>query len=316
MAFAYVLLPCVLWSATGTVVTFLPSAVEPIAIGAWQQGVGGLLYFLVHASSSWQALRARGTRRWVLVGAISIAASVLVYFPSLALGGIALGATVVFGSAPVFAGLIEWVVDGVRPAWRWASGTALAIVGIALVAFGSAPAIGPASAFDVTIALLLGLVSGLGYAVYAYASRRAIRAGATSSGAMGGMFLVCSVLLIPVVLATGLPLVQSWAAVGIAAYLAIVPLFFGYLLFARGLALVSASSALTVTLAQPAIAALLAVIIVGERVSAVGWFGIAVIAGGILIASLPARSRPDAGAGDAPEGLPAARESVTERAQE
>jgi hypothetical protein len=72
-------------------------------------------------------------------------------------------------------------------------------------------------------------------------------------------------LLLPVLLATGSPLAASWANAAVGAYLALVPVFTGYLLFGWGLASVCASTATTLSLLEPAVAAILAVTVVGER---------------------------------------------------
>ena len=53
-------------------------------------------------------------------------------------------------------------------------------------------------------------------------------------------------------------------------------------LFGVGLPRVQASTATTVTLAEPAVAALLAVWIVGERLPLMGWVGLALI-GAVLV---------------------------------
>jgi drug/metabolite transporter, DME family len=58
-------------------------------------------------------------------------------------------------------------------------------------------------------------------------------------------------LLVPVLLATGPPLAASWANAAVGAYLALVPMFTGYLPFGWGLASVSASTATTLSLSSP-----------------------------------------------------------------
>ncbi|MDP5040088.1 MAG: DMT family transporter, partial [Paraglaciecola sp.] len=60
-------------------------------------------------------------------------------------------------------------------------------------------------------------------------------------------------------------------------FIAIVPMFLGYVLFGYGLNYVEASQATLITLLEPAVATLMAVLIVGERFSAIGWFGIGLI---------------------------------------
>ena len=103
---------------------------------------------------------------------------------------------------------------------------------------------------------------------------------------MGAVFGLGGTLLLPVLIFTGAPLLASTQAFSVAAYMAIVPMFLGYLLFGFGLTRVSASTATTITLTEPAIAAILAVLIVGERLTSLGWVGLAVIAGVLAILTI------------------------------
>jgi DME family drug/metabolite transporter len=54
--------------------------------------------------------------------------------------------------------------------------------------------------------------------------------------------------------------------------------FAAYLLFGLGLRHTSAAAATTLTLAEPAVAAVLGVVVLGERLPAVSWCGMAVLA--------------------------------------
>ena len=64
-------------------------------------------------------------------------------------------------------------------------------------------------------------------------------------------------------------------------------MFTGYLLFGWALARVPASTATTLSLLEPAVATLLAMIVVGERLPAVGWAGLALIAGCLVVLTVP-----------------------------
>lgn len=88
---------------------------------------------------------------------------------------------------------------------------------------------------------------------------------------MGTVFGLGGALLLPVLLATGAPLLASWTNAAVGTYMALVPMFTGYVLFGWGLTHVRASTATTLTLLEPAVAAVLAVLIVGEHLP--GWGG-------------------------------------------
>ena len=79
---------------------------------------------------------------------------------------------------------------------------------------------------------------------------------------MGAVFGGGGLLLMPVLAITGAPLLAT-PQFAVGAYMALGPMFLGYLLFGHGLTKVPASTATTVTLTEPAIATVLAVLIVG-----------------------------------------------------
>ena len=82
---------------------------------------------------------------------------------------------------------------------------------------------------------------------------------------------------------TGAPLLQSPATVGIAAYLAIGPMFIAYLLFGIGLRGIRSSTVTTITLLEPVVATVLAVTVVGERLAPIGWVGLALVLAGLTV---------------------------------
>ena len=119
--------------------------------------------------------------------------------------------------------------------------------------------------------------AGFAYALYTYASSRAIRAGQPSRGVMGGMFGLGALPLLAVLVVLGAPLLQSPTSIGLTAYLALGPMLVAYVLFGVGLRSVRSSAATTITLLEPVVATVLAVLVVGERLSALGWAGFALV---------------------------------------
>jgi len=266
-------LASVLWGTTGTAASFFPDDVSPLAIGASTMTVGGILLFLVSARPAIKALRDATSRRWLILGALGVFVYPLAFYSSMHLAGVAIGNVVSLGAGPVFAALLEWVFDRHRPSALWLACTAAAVGGIVLLSVGGdatgAPAVVPG--------VLLGLAAGLAYALYTYSSSRGIRAGQSPRGVMGGMFGLGAIALAPVLIAFGGPLLQSWQTVGIAGYLALGPMFVAYLLFGVGMRTLSSSTATTITLLEPFVATILAVLVVGERLDLVGWLGLALI---------------------------------------
>jgi DME family drug/metabolite transporter len=128
----------------------------------------------------------------------------------------------------------------------------------------------------------LGLVAGSTYALYSWAAHRLIGTGVASRAAMGSVFGLGGLLLMPVLAANGAPLLETWPNVAVSAYMAFVPMFAGYVLFGSGLARVRASTATGLSLVEPVVAAVLAVLVVGERLPALGWLGATLVVGSVF----------------------------------
>ncbi len=275
-------LASLLWGTTGTTATFLPDDVSPLAIGASTMGIGGALLFLVSARDALGVLRDRTARRWVALGAVGVFVYPLAFYAGMDLAGVAVGNVVALGSGPVFAALLEWLWERRPLSARWVLSTGLAVAGIAMLGVGKEVDAG-AGPLDTVAGVGLGLLAGLAYALYTYASSRAVGRGLPSRGVMGSMFGLGAILLLPVLILTGAPLLQSWNTVGIAAYLAIGPMFIAYLLFGVGLRSIRSSAATTITLLEPVVATVLAVMVVGERLAPVGWAGLALVLAGLTV---------------------------------
>ncbi|MFF5536466.1 DMT family transporter [Streptomyces cinerochromogenes] len=287
----FVLAASVLWGTTGTAATFAPDA-GPLAVGAVAMGLGGLLQALVAAPQiARHAARLREQRGTVLLGAASVAVYPLAFYSSMRLAGVAVGTVVSIGTAPLASALIERVLDRRRLTRRWTAAAALGLLGTVLLcvaeAAGAAGHPGRASVAGTLTGVGLGLVAAATYALYSWAAHRLITRRLPSRAAMGAVFGLGGLFLLPVLAATGAPLVASWSAAAVGTYMALVPMFAGYVLFGWGLARVPASTATALSLLEPAVAAVLAVLVVGERLPAVGWAGIALVIACLVVLTTP-----------------------------
>ncbi|MGW9626465.1 DMT family transporter [Microbacterium sp. NPDC055521] len=272
----------VLWGTTGTAATFAPG-VGPLAIGSAALGIGGLLQALIAVPAlraEWEALR---DQRWiVIIGALAVAIYPLVFYSSMHTAGVAVGSVVSLASAPLASGILERVVDR-RPLSRWwMLAAALGVLGSTFLCVAKIED-EASSAFHTVLGIALGLVAGITYATYSWASHRLMSGGTSRGASMGAVFGGGGLLLLPVLVLTGASLLDSGQNIAVTAYMALVPMFLGYLLFGYGLTKVRASTATTVTLIEPAIATVLAVLVVGERLTTLGWVGLLTIAGALVI---------------------------------
>lgn len=293
---SFVLAASVLWGTTGTAATFAPD-VSPLAIGAVAMGLGGLLQAAV-AAGPVRAFAGALRRQWQLaaVGALAVATYPLAFYSSMHLAGVAVGTVVSIGSAPLASAVIERVVDKRRFTRRWAVGALLGLSGAALLCFADAgagtahgvPGAAAEASWSAPAGIGLGLVAGLTYALYSWAAHRLMNTGVPSTAVMGTVFGLGGLLLMPVLAITGAPLITSWQNMAVGAYMALVPMFAGYVLFGWGLARVRASTATTLSLAETVVAAVLAVLVVGERLPALAWVGAALVTGSLFVLTLPA----------------------------
>lgn len=287
-----VTLTSILWGTTGTAASFAPDA-GTLAIGSAALGIGGLLQFAVAIPAVRRARSALWQHRGVIaLGAVAVAMYPLAFYSSMQFAGIAIGSVVSLGSAPLVSGLLELVIDRRRLGPWWFVAASLAVAGGTLLTFSHDET---TAGNDVTLGIVLGVVAGSAYAVYSWAAGRMIARGVPRAASMGAVFGVGGALLMPVLVITGGPLLESVQSFSVAAYMAIVPMFIGYLLFGLGLARIPASSATTITLLEPAVATLLAVVIVGEHVAPIGWIGMLAIGLAlVVIARAPVSWRAEA----------------------
>ncbi|WP_078900342.1 DMT family transporter [Streptomyces sp. SBT349] len=288
-----VLAAAALWGTTGTAAHFAPDAASALSIGAATMGVGGLLTFAVAARSALALLRGGGAALWcALLGAACVVVYPLAFYTSMDLAGVAIGTVVSIGTAPVVAAVLERVLDGARLTRRWLAATAAAALGCAaLVAAGSSGA-GGAAGDRVGAGVALALLTGAAYAAYAYAGARLIRRGHSARASMGALFGLGAGVLLPLFVVTGGAVVSEPRGVAVAAYLAVVPMWLAYGLFGAGLARVRVSTATTLTLFEPVVAAVLGVVVIGERLSALAWAGVALIVAGLAVMTVRRRITP------------------------
>lgn len=282
---------CVLWGTTGTVASFLPSAVSPLAIGASTMTLGGILLFVASRRAALEVVRDRAVRGWLVAAAAGMVAYPLAFYSSMDLAGVAIGNVVSLGSGPIFAALLEWRVTRSRLTVRWMLSAGIAIAGMALLVVGGHSNNSPVDPARIPAGVVLGLVAGAGYALFTFASGVVIRQGHAGRATMGAAFGLAAVPLALVLVLVGAPLFASPGNAAIAAYLAVGPMFVAYLFFAVGVRALASSTVTVITLLEPLVATVLAVVVVGERLAPVGWVGLVLILIGVSVLS-SARRQP------------------------
>lgn len=273
-----------LWGTTGTAASFAPD-ISALAIGAFAMGGGGVLLVLHARRTLWldrATLWANPAYLWA--GGLSVAVYPLAFYSSMRLSGVAVGTVVSLASAPLFAVILECLISKKSLSLRWCVSFAIAALGISLLVLGQHQETALlTSSSERTWGVLLGLVAGLSYATYSWAAKHMIEQGVQSRSAMSSMFGLAALVLLPSLGWTGDHLLASSVNISVALYMAVVPMFLGYLVFSYGLRHIEASKATLLTLIEPVVAMLLAVVVVGERFQWVGWFGMVLILLGLML---------------------------------
>jgi DME family drug/metabolite transporter len=292
---ADVLAAACLWGTTGTVRTAVEAA-SNVSISAVRIVLGGAVLLALAAGTR----RGAGLRRLLAdprnrlplaAGAIAIAVYQTAFFSAAARTGVAVGTVVTIGSAPAFAGMLGAVTRRAPLDRRWLLATGGAVVGCAALVGGG----GDAGAEPVGIAL--ALLSGASYAVYATLVSALVSRGEEDRAVVGALFGGSALLMLPALLAGS----AAWTLTGrgavVAVYLGVITTAGGYLLFARGMRTTAATTATTLTLAEPAVAAVLGVAVLGESLGGLALAGMALLAGSLVVLLLPRRSAAPATAG-------------------
>ncbi|MFF2952826.1 DMT family transporter [Kitasatospora sp. NPDC057965] len=284
-----VLAAAVLWGTTGTAGSLAPAAAPAAAIGCAGLALGGLLLLLSDRTArSLPRTCTPRERRLLLLGALAVAGYPVTFYPAVARTGVAVATVIALGSAPVFTGLLAWLTGGPRPTARWACATSTAVLGCTLLVLG--PQLGGAGTAMDLPGVLLAALAGLSYAVYSLVGGRLIAHGHPSAGVMGSMFGAAAVLVLPVPLigdAAGWLTTPRGALVVL--HLGVVTTFLAYRLFGRGLRHTSAQTATALTLAEPAVAAVLGVAALNERLPTASWSGLAILTLALTLLTTPRR---------------------------
>ena len=259
-----------------------PQGADAIGVGALRLLTGGIALAGLAARSG--ALQRARPFPWRVVApaAAMIAAYQICFFNGVARNGVALGTLVAIGSAPMLAGLLEWRLNGRRPARRWLRATLLALAGCGLLLL---PGGGQAAEVELP-GLLLSLGAGMAYAVYALLSKQLLRQ-MPPDAAVALIFLPGALLMLPLLAFTELAWVLQPGGIPVILHLGLVTTALAYLLFARGLGRLSAAVAVTLSLAEPLVAAALGTALLGERVGARGLAGMLALGAALLWLSIP-----------------------------
>ncbi|TDC56559.1 EamA family transporter [Actinomadura sp. KC345] len=274
----------VLWGTVGPAQVMAGSSAGPVAIGGARILSGGLVLAALVLVTRRRAFRTLSRRTWAPLAAASAATGTFqaAFFSSVNLTGAAVATAVVFGLAPVSAGLCERIALGSRLTRRWWAGTVCAVGGVALMTVpGSAVHADPAG-------IALSLAGGACFGVYTVSAKILTGRDAGMAAGVSVTLLAGGAALLPWTLAE-LPALAQHRSAALVAWLGIAATAAAYMCFVTGLGRVTAAAAGTLSLVEPLVAAGLAILLLGERMSGPVAAGSLLLLGGLFVVSFPAR---------------------------
>jgi drug/metabolite transporter, DME family len=272
-----VIAAAVLWGTTGTSQALAGGVLPAPWFGALRLAFA-VLFFVAFAAvtgalagHAWRGLPLRPA----LGAGLCMAVYNLAFFAGVKLTGVGVGTAIALGSGPIWAGLLQAVFQRQSPGVAWWAGTGVAIVGGGLLSLGS-------GGFAVSAAgVALCLVAGLSYAAYAVLNKRMVGQAPATAITLAAFGLAAAVALPAAALHGGLPALSGRDLVAVA-YAGMVTAGVGYLLFSFALHHIRPATGVSLALTEPVVAFVLAVLLLGEPLSAAAVAGLALVVAGVL----------------------------------
>ncbi|MEU3427523.1 DMT family transporter [Streptomyces gardneri] len=269
----YLIVAGIAWGTAGAAASliFRVSDMGPLALSFWRC-VGGLVLLLgalalrPRRAVSHTAAEPRGRRTARILGTgIGLTVFQSAYFAAVQNTGLAVGTVVTLGAGPVLIAVGARLTMGERLGRGGLIAATGALAGLAvLVLGGGAAEVRP-------LGVILAVVSAAGYAAITLLTRWLGRdGGATDAlGTTTWAFAIGAVGLLPFAVAEGLvPHTGSpLRVVLLLLYVAAVPTALAYALYFAGAAVVRAATVSVIMLLEPVSAALIAVSLLGERLT-------------------------------------------------
>ena len=274
--YVFVLFAATLWGTTGTTQALAPAGTSPQALGLFRLFGGALtLSLLAFQRGTLSQIRSLPLKLTVFTS-ILMTAYQLLFFAGVGMAGVAIGTVVGVGSAPIIGGLLRIFIERQPITPRWLLSTTLALIGCGLLLF-------PADGVQINlIGVALSIGAGTTYAIYTLCSKRLFE-GRDSDAVTSAIFIGSVLLLIPTLWRVNLSWIFQPSGVLLFIWLGLIVTGLSYWSFGRGLKLIPASTAITLTLAEPLTAGLLGIFLLGERLTLLGGVGIFLLIVGLSV---------------------------------
>lgn len=270
-----------LWGTTGTAQSLAGGSLSAYWFGALRLAVATLFFALCAAASRRLAAPAvppGPLQRSDVIGAgLCMAVYNLAFFAGIGSTGVALGTAIALGSGPIWAGLLQALLQRQRPAAAWWAGTLVAVAGGVLMTLGRDRQVAGSD----TAGIALCLLSGLSYAAYTLLNKRMARVAPASTITLQAFAGAAALALPAAWFAAGVPVLDAadFAAV---AYTGVVTAGVAYLAFSHALRHITPATGVTLALGEPVVAFGLAVLLLHEAPTALAYVGLGLVLCGVV----------------------------------
>ena len=231
--------------------------------------------------------RSRRSLAFSWLAGVFFAADLVLWHHAIAAVGAGLG-TVLANVQVVFVALAAWALLKERPEARVLASVPIVLAGVVLIsgvlgadAYGDDPALG----------VVFGLATAVAYSGFLLVLREGNRDVRRPGGPLFDATLASALAILPIGWALGeLRFTPTWPEHAWLVLLALSAQVLGWLLISVALPRVPAAVTSVVLTVQPVMAVVAAMVLLGEEPSAVQLAGIAVVVGGILLATVGRRS--------------------------
>lgn len=277
----------VLWGTGGLAGSLLTAhgQLHPLSVATYRLLLGGLFaaMFLLATGALDLPRTPAVARRLAAAGAL-LAAFQASYFAAVSLTSVSLATMITIGSVPVFVAAASVVAERRRPSPTTMTSVVAAVSGLVLLTWSPADTAG----WTLAVGAALALFAGAGFAGLTLITRRQVH-GLDSVHTAAFGCLVGGMLLLPGALRFGISLPLHAETVAVAVYLGAVPTALAYVAYFRGLRAAHPVLAALSALLEPLTAAVLATMLLDERLGVLGWSGAALLVGAVAVSHL----RPD-----------------------
>ena len=284
---ASVLAAALLFSTAGTAQALADVASTPLGVGTARLVVGTTL--LVLLLPVFRQRRMDVLRLWrepaVLIAGACVGLYQWAFFAGVQGAGVALGTVLIIGSAPLIAGAIAWLVLRRRPSVTWLVTTLVGVLGLVLLSSAGIMSGNPGG-------VVASLTAGACVAIYTVAVKTMLDRGVhpavllASTCAFGGLFLL------PFAWTQPMGWLLEPRGIALALYLGVATLAIANTLQLRGIDALGPAPVNTLMLAEPMLATIWGLLLLGESITMIGVVGLFLVLGGLVFEGVSLVARP------------------------